>query len=59
VEAQVKPYTVWMRYPSEGWQPVDCDDLEQCFREMNAVAHSGEYRITKPVDVQIIERQGN
>lgn len=55
----MKPYTVWMRYPSEGWQPVDCDDLEQCFREMNAVAHSGEYRITKPVDVQIIERQGN
>jgi hypothetical protein len=53
-----KPYTVWMHIPMEGWHPTDCDDLQQCFSEMLAVGHSGDYRITCPVAVEFVARPG-
>lgn len=51
-----RPYTIWLDN-IEGWHPIDCETLEDCFRQMHAIAHPGAYRITKEVDVEIREKQ--
>ncbi|MCX2931377.1 hypothetical protein ORI20_13920 [Mycobacterium sp. CVI_P3] len=53
---KAKPYTVWLNYHTEGWHPHECDTLAECFDTMRAMAHGGEYRITRDVDVEIREK---
>ncbi|OCB09286.1 hypothetical protein A5717_26300 [Mycolicibacterium porcinum] len=49
------PYTVWMDNGLDGWRPEDCDTLADCFHAMHAIGHSGDYRITRDVEVEIRE----
>ncbi|MBU8834141.1 hypothetical protein [Mycolicibacterium goodii] len=49
------PYTVWLDYGSEGWHPHECDTLAECFDQMRSFGHSGDYRITRDVHIEIRE----
>ncbi len=55
-EVSQKKYTIWLDYNTEGWQPIDCATLAECFDLMRSYGHSGDYRITRDVDVEIRER---
>lgn len=55
--AERKKYTIWLDYNLEGWQPNDFDTLAECFDLMRSYGHSGGYRITRDVDVEIRERE--
>lgn len=49
-------YTIWLDYNVDGWKPHECETLAECFDLMRSYAHSGDYRITREVDVEIRER---
>lgn len=53
--ATEQKYTIWLDGSSEGWFPYEFNTLAECFDHMRSYAHGGAYRITKPVNVQIIE----
>lgn len=50
-----KKYTMWLDYGLEGWHPHDFDTLLECFDLLRSYGHSGDYRITRHVDVEITE----
>lgn len=49
------PYTLWLDNNLDGWRPQECETLADCFREMHAIGHVGDYRITRDVEVEIRE----
>lgn len=51
-------FTVWMDYRSEGWHPTECATLAECFDAMHNLGHTGGYRITRDVNVEITEASG-
>jgi hypothetical protein len=48
-------YTIWLDGYTEGWHPYEFDTVAECFDHMRSCAHSGPYRITRDVQVEIRE----
>lgn len=50
-----KPYILWVNYHSEGWQPTDCESLEDCYKTALGLCAS-DFTITGPaINVGFIE----
>ena len=56
--AEVKVYTIWLDYGTEGWHPNDFGSLAECFDHMRSYCHGGEFRITRDVPFEIREIDG-
>jgi hypothetical protein len=50
------PFTIWLNYRQEGWQPSDpLATLAECLDYRSDMGHTGDFRITRDVDWRIVE----
>jgi hypothetical protein len=52
VEKPSGPYTVWINYGAEGWQPTDCETLEAALKLQK---HGSQWTVQKAVKFKIVE----
>ncbi len=48
-------YTLWLDYGCEGWKPYEYETFKECFL---ADKYGNDFRITKDVVIQVIEKDG-